>query len=235
VKTESANTFDEFAADYDAALDQGLKATGESRAFFARERIRCLSESLFHREPQTRRLMDFGCGTGDSAAILLRTLSAESVVGVEPSHETLRIARETHQHERIRFVESIDAALRETIDLVYCNGVFHHIDPVHRHSVLLEIYDAMVPGAYFGFWENNPWNPGTRWVMSRIPFDRDAIPISPREARRILTVAGFEVLRTDYRFIFPRTLRFLRWTEPLLCRFPIGGQYQVLCRKPVEP
>jgi len=47
----------------------------------------------------------------------------------------------------------------------------------------------------------------TRYVMSRCAFDEDAILISPREARALLMRAGFEIVRTDFRFIFPRALR----------------------------
>jgi hypothetical protein len=69
--------------------------------------------------------------------------------------------------------------------------------------------------------------------MRRIPFDRDAVPVWPSEARRLLQVSGFEILRTDFLFIFPQILRYLRNLEPHLARWPIGGQYQVLCRKPL--
>ena len=80
--------------------------------------------------------------------------------------------------------------------------------------------------------ENNPWNPGTRYVMSRIPFDADAITINPLKGRRLVRAAGFEVVRTDFLFIFPHFLRWLRPLEPALLHLPIGGQYQLLCRRP---
>ena len=80
------------------------------------------------------------------------------------------------------------------------------------------------------FWENNPWNPGTRYVMSRIPFDRDAITLTPPEARRMLQAGGFDILRTDFLFIFPRVFSWFRGVEPFLVQLPLGAQYQVLCR-----
>jgi len=86
-------------------------------------------------------------------------------------------------------------------------------------------------GGLFAFWENNAWNPATRYVMSRCAFDEDAILISPRGARVLLMTAGFEIVRTDFRFIFPRALRGLRKLEDLVYRLPLGAQYQVLCRK----
>jgi hypothetical protein len=83
----------------------------------------------------------------------------------------------------------------------------------------------------FAFWENNPWNPGTRYIMSRVAFDRGAITLTPPQSRALLRRAGFEVLRTDFLFLFPAMLRALRWIEPLASALPLGGQYLVLGRK----
>ncbi len=71
--------------------------------------------------------------------------------------------------------------------------------------------------------------------MSRIPFDRQAITLTPPEAARLLQDGGFEVLRRDSLFYFPKQLRWLRWIEPHLSQLPLGGQYQVLCRKSEKP
>ncbi len=43
-----------------------------------------------------------------------------------------------------------------------------------RSRALDYTYQALKPGGYFAFWENNPWSLGARYLMSRIPFDRDA-------------------------------------------------------------
>jgi hypothetical protein len=67
--------------------------------------------------------------------------------------------------------------------------------------------------------------------MSRCAFDRDAILLSPPAAKALLRDGGFEILRTDFRFIFPRALRAFRKIEDLVYRVPLGTQYQVLCRK----
>src|SRR5262245_44355393 len=83
----------------------------------------------------------------------------------------------------------------ERVDLVYCNGVFHHIPVGRRAAVIDYIYRSLRPGGLFSLWENNPWNPGTRYVMSRIPFDRDAIMLTAPETRRLLVAGRFEILR----------------------------------------
>ena len=48
----------------------------------------------------------------------------------------------------------------------------------------------------------------------------------------MLRNGGFEVLHTDFLFIFPHILNWLRWIEPMVSRLPFGGQYMVLARKP---
>jgi SAM-dependent methyltransferase len=116
------------------------------------------------------------------------------------------------------------------IDLAYCNGVFHHVAPGQRLEALALIHAALRAGGLFSFWENNPWSPAARYVMSRCAFDRDAILLSPPKARALLRRGGFQILRTDFRFIFPRALRALRPVEGAVYRLPLGAQYQVLCR-----
>jgi hypothetical protein len=66
--------------------------------------------------------------------------------------------------------------------------------------------------------------------MSRVEFDREAVTLSAPGARRLLTENGFEVIRTDFLFVFPRALAALRRLEPALAALPIGGQYLVLAR-----
>jgi SAM-dependent methyltransferase len=119
----------------------------------------------------------------------------------------------------------------EEIDLAFCNGVFHHIPLSERAAAVNYVYRSLQPGGLFALWENNPWNPGTRYVMSRIPFDHDAITLTPPEARRLVQAGGFEILQMDFLFIFPKMLRWFRWIEPLVSRLPLGAQYQILCRK----
>jgi hypothetical protein len=67
--------------------------------------------------------------------------------------------------------------------------------------------------------------------MSRIPFDRGAVTISAPGARHLLRQAGFQIVRTDHLFFFPRILRRLRPLEKRLAFVPLGAQYLVLARK----
>ena len=87
-----------------------------------------------------------------------------------------------------------------------------------RAGAIDYIYRALRPGGLMAFWENNPWNPGTRYVMSRIPFDRDAITLSAREAQGLIRTGGLDVLRTDFLFIFPKGTGLLPKTRTAACK-----------------
>ncbi|NUP07121.1 MAG: class I SAM-dependent methyltransferase [Polyangiaceae bacterium] len=224
--------FDDAASDYDAQLQRGLSASGEDKNFFAKGRVSWLSQGLSERGFSPSSVLDYGCGTGSSVPFLLDDLAAPSVVGVDVSSRSIEIARRLQRSSRARFETLEDYVPNGTIDLAFCNGVFHHIPPSQRAGAVEWIYRALRPGGIWAFWENNPWNPGTQWVMYRIPFDRDAVKVTPSEARRLLIAGGFEILSVDHLFVFPRFMRWLRPLEPKIANLPLGAQYQILCRKP---
>lgn len=223
--------FDAFAANYDQALAQGLSVSGESKDFFAEQRIRWVKHRLDGLRIDPQRILDFGCGTGSAAPYFRQLFPEAQLVGTDVSARSIEEARKLHAATGAHFDQHPGYRPDPPFDLVFCNGVFHHIPPDERAAALHYIRGALRPGGVFAFWENNPWNPGTRLVMSRIPFDRDAITLAPPEARRLVRAAGLRVLRTDALFIFPRPLKALRFLEPWLASLPLGAQYMVLAQR----
>jgi SAM-dependent methyltransferase len=224
--------FDDYAGSYDQDLGRGLRVTGEPAEYYAARRIEFLARKLEEAGVVARRAIDFGCGVGGTTPLLLRLPGLQSVLGLDVSERSIALAKQAQARPEIAFEVLRDHAPAADADLVYTNGVFHHVPRSERARALDHISRSLRRGGLLAFWENNPWNPGTRYVMSRIPFDRDAETISPPAARRMLREAGFVIRRTDTLFLFPRALRPLRALERLLCAAPIGGQYQVLCEKP---
>ena len=214
--------------EYDAMLQQGLRLTGEDKSYFLRGRLDLLSSLLPPGRPP-RRVLDFGCGTGDTTAELARRFPTADVVGIDTAERAVAHAQEIHGSNRVRF-EVLSAAPPDgAFDLCYVNGVFHHIPPDARPEALALIRAALGPEGHLALFENNPWNPGTRLVMSRIPFDRDAITISPREGAALLRSHGFRVAHAPlHLFFFPSALRAFRFIEPRLRWVPLGGQYLLL-------
>ncbi|HEX4055035.1 MAG TPA: class I SAM-dependent methyltransferase [Tepidisphaeraceae bacterium] len=228
----AAPEFNAFAENYDAALQRGISLSGENKDYFITARLRWLRRRLtqLSKLPASPTILDYGCGTGSAFSHLRETFHASRIVGVDVSTVELEIARKNHPWAITYTPDDLPADLKA--DIVYCNGTFHHIPPPQRPAALKLIFDHLRPDGLLSLWENNPWNPGTRWVMSRIPFDRDAITLSAPDTRRLVRTAGFEILRSDFLFVFPRFLAVLRKMEPALSRLPLGAQYQILCLKP---
>jgi len=226
--------FDQFAAEYDANLEAALAVSGEGKEFYANGRVDWLAHCLKQRSFTPSRGLDFGCGIGSTAPALREKLNLDSVLGVDVSPKSIATAVSAH-YPSCEFAMLNDARIHGEIDVAYCNGVFHHIPLAQREAALAYVYDSLKPGGIFALWENNPWNLGTRYVMSHCAFDRDAKTITPPAARRLLRNAGFEILRTDFLFYFPKALSFLRPLERLLIKPPLGAQYQVLAQKPASP
>jgi SAM-dependent methyltransferase len=226
--------FDEYADPdaYDAALEQGIAISGEDKSYFARGRVAWLAEILRSKNLRPLHILDYGCGTGTATPFLLDLIGPAQLIGVDLSARSIETARRLHVSDRVRFFTLDEYQPSGEIDLAFCNGVFHHIPLDARSAAVDYLARALRPGGLFSFWENNPWNPGTRLVMKRIPFDRDAITLSPPQARRLVASGGLEVLQTDFLFFFPRALAPFRKLEPRLARLPVGAQYQVLCQKP---
>ena len=223
----AADLFD-LSDEYEAMLRMGVDLSGEDPAYFLRGRVADMMRAL----PASwtpARILDFGCGTGESSAYLAEKYAGAVVVGVDTSESAVERARRRHGSARVQFGAIEALAGEPPFDLCYVNGVFHHIEPARRLEAVRAIHAALVPGGFFALFENNPWNPGTRMVMSRIPFDRDAQTLSFGETRKLIKTGGFRVAQAArFLFYFPRALAFLRVLEPALVRLPLGAQYCVL-------
>ena len=222
--------FDKFAAAYRECVNSTLGPAGEDSDYFARGRVDWLKRILAG-ELNIRTVMDYGCGVGLGTPHLFTLPSVEALIGIDVSEESLKQARANFSGEGVRFASLADYQPAAEVDLVVCCGVFHHIPLESRPEAVQFIYNSLRPGGWLAFWEHNPWNPGVVYIMNNSPIDQDAIRVNPHRARRMLRAAGFSLVRTDYLFFFPGFLGSLRFLEPALSRFPVGGQYLVLARK----
>ena len=222
--------FDEFAAGYNDYVDQSLKLSGEDCVYFARKRMQILLESIINeRHFNLYALLDFGCGTGNFYPIVTVHTPSIRYLGVDVSSESIDIAQKKYSSSCFSLMADFEPDA--SFPVAYCNGVFHHIDPEKRADAVRCVYDSLSVGGIFSFWENNPYNLGTRYIMSRNPFDKNAVLVSYKSAEQMLKEQGFRILRTDFYFYFPAILKSFRRFEFLFKKFPFGAQYQVLAIK----
>jgi SAM-dependent methyltransferase len=202
--------------------------SGEDKDYFANGRVKLLAMRLLQIGISPLKILDFGCGTGSAIPFLRSQFPQALIVGADVSQKSIEIAEQIHKDKNVQFILLENLRLDQSFDLVFCNGVFHHI-PKHERPAAIETIRAVLrTGGCFALWENNPWNPGTRLVMSRIPFDRDADPMNPLESKRMLVAGKFQIARIDFAFYFPKILKLFRCFEPMLFKIPLGAQFQML-------
>lgn len=220
--------FDSHVDSYDDDCMRGLKLTGESREYFARGRLELLQAWWKRtRRPEPETVIDYGCGTGEGTALLAEFFPYSSIIGLDPSEPSVELAATRHESDRVRFRRLEPGDSRPHAQLVHINGVIHHVEPSDRPRLMEDIRARLDDSGVLALFENNPLNPGTRMVMARIPFDRDAVPVLPWKATEMLRRGGFTIERQGYLFYFPRLLSALRPLESWLVRLPFGAQYGV--------
>lgn len=220
--------FNSCAGVYHQQLVRGLRVSGESPDYFAASRIAATARMAAMSNSTTERVLDFGCGVGTAAKFLLKAFPHAQIIGSDIAQKALDEAKHRHSDSRLAWVRDLSGVAPKSVDLIYCNGVFHHIPPKKRDAIILRLANLLRPGGHFALWENNPWNPGTRWVMSRIEFDRHAICLSPVETWKRLVTGGLNIAAVEHHFFFPRCLAHLRRLERSLRLLPLGAQYVVL-------
>lgn len=216
------NQFDEFSNDYEQVLASSTGNLSKDGRFHQAK-----LDALLQRLPQVRNarlILDFGCGIGGLIGFLANNFPKTSIIGCDPSVQSLGVARATHGgNSRIHFHQNIPAT--ESFDLILAANVFHHIQPEARAETLHMLRRHISPQGRLVVFEHNPLNPLTRFVVGRCPLDVDAVLVSRRSFTRLARDCGFSVEAGAYFLLLPVRAVWFRRIESLLCRIPFGAQY----------
>lgn len=117
-------------------------------------------------EIDARTIVDLGCGTGLLAVEL--ALDGRRVIGVDPAHGMLGIARRKRGAEQVTWIEGDSSAIgTPDADLVIMTGNVAQVflgDAAWR-ATLHDIYRALRPGGVLAFESRNPADRGwERWT-----------------------------------------------------------------------
>lgn len=214
--------FDRYARNYDAVLTTALGSDGEVDRF-AGYKIDEMSQRLA--ASSVRRVLDFGCGVGRSLPFLREAFPEAEVWGFDPSAECASAAQSRAPSARV--VSDWTMVDTASFDCVLAANVFHHV-PLHARLAELERCGTLLApeGSLFVF-EHNPFNPVTRRVFDRCPFDRDAVMIAPSDMLRLGRSAGLTVRRCAYTLFLPFRGRMVAALHRALAWLPLGAQYYV--------
>jgi SAM-dependent methyltransferase len=173
------------------------------------------------------RVLDFGCGTGEIAFGLARDPGIQEVVGVDASAGMIQEATRRHQkgQKKIRWLCCKKGKMPAgKFDWILSVNTFHHIAPARRVLIAKKLRTLLSAGGVMAIMEHNPWNPLTRWVVSRCPFDRGVQLLSPSLTDRLIKNLGLEPQRYFSGFMPPHFFGS-EFIEKLLSSLPLGVQY----------
>jgi SAM-dependent methyltransferase len=225
--------FDKFAEEYLATHTSNLAVTGESPDYFARYKIVEIARRLRSLGVAPKRVLDFGCGIGNSAPHLREAFPQAQITGVDVSEKSLAVAR-ARFGGAAEFVaydpNSAPPGPSEGYDLIFSACVFHHIEAAEHEAIFRRLHERLAPSGVMTIFEHNPVNPVSRYIVATCPFDENAVLIPAGELARRQKQAGFSRVAVTYTGFFPGPLKALRPLEPLMAKVPIGAQYYTLAR-----
>jgi ubiquinone/menaquinone biosynthesis C-methylase UbiE len=221
--------FDRYNETYDEILNSAIAFSGLNVDFFTRAKAQYLTRIMTDRFGDLSRLdlLDVGCGTGNLHPLLAQAV--RSVKGVDVSSECVATARERNPHVDYRLYEGNRLPFADaSFDVAFTICVMHHVPPNDWPSFARELRRVVKPGGIALVFEHNPYNPLTRYVVSSCEFDTDAVLLTGRTARRLLTEAGFSDVIIHNILTIPAVSRAILRIDRWFRRLPFGAQYYAL-------
>lgn len=160
------------------------------------------------------------------------TFPKAHVYGVDPSSKSIETAKK--KFPGIEFSINSDekeklAFEAKTFEIIFSAGVFHHI-PFEFHAAYTdELFRILKPGGHLVLFELNPLNPLTTFTFKRSPIDQNATMMTPCYSYRLLKKYG--KTKTKFYCFYPNMLRWLRFTEPYMTKFPFGALYATIMNR----
>lgn len=221
--------FDHFAVSYEKDINRALLPGLGNGAKFARIKAAhlCRQVAAVFGPAKKPSLLDAGCGIG-IVDELLKPLFPR-LAGFDVSPESVALARQRNPELRYEISDGSTFPFREKeFDAVFAICVLHHMSPCQRPGFVAEAYRVLRPGGALFLYEHNPWNPLTRWVVRRCPFDKDASLLNQSACRHLLQAGGFRPVDGGGLIFFPsEAAAWQSWEARWLRRIPLGAQFYV--------
>jgi SAM-dependent methyltransferase len=220
---DSRAEFDAHANDYEAKVQASLPELLSEGDYFSRYKVEMVAASQKGKTPQT--ILDFGCGIGLALKLFSEYFPGAKLFGYDVSPASIELAR--HRVPSAVLASDPQKLPEGYFDVVFIANVFHHVPPEARVGVMKVSRSLVKPGGRIYVFEHNPYNPITRRVFERCPFDQGAAMLSRPAMLELARSADLSVTAKRYTLFFPKQLRLFRCVEPFIDWLPLGGQYYV--------
>ena len=219
--------------DYLRDVDESIKFSGLDVDFFTAGKARWICRELLALRSGSSRLraLDIGCGIGTIHSYLIDAV--DELVGVDVSTDALSVARERNPRAKYAHYDGQRLPFSDgQFDVALTVCVLHHVAPSSWQSFLGEADRVLRPGGAMLVFEHNPWNPLTRIAVNRCTFDHDAVLLTARRVRELMTEIGFKEMRSRFIFFTPFRHAGAQWLDERLGFLPLGAQYYTFGVKP---
>ena len=236
MSSENRWAHEKYPEEYRGDVDSAINFSGLRMDMFVRGKITDVIDLLdtFGSGPiKDARCLDIGCGVGVSHPLLVDIVAR--LAGSDVSHEAIDTARSANPpvEYRVQKDELLPFA-SEGFDFCSTVCVMHHVPSDQWPGFVAEAWRVTKPGGLFAVYEHNPVNPMTRWAVWRCPFDHDAVLLRAGKVRELLVSQGFEIVTRRYLFFVPLDRPWARRFDRLLRWLPLGAQYVVCGRRPID-
>jgi SAM-dependent methyltransferase len=224
--------FDRFRDTYEEELNRVVSFAGQDADVYSRAKADAIVEVARENvgDPRTLSFLDVGCGTGATDRHL--TQRVRKLYGVDISTAMTERARAANPEADYQAYDGARLPFDDrSLDVVFAVCVVHHVPPSSWPSFFGELARVTRTGGVVVIAEHNPYNPVTRAIVNRCAFDEDAVLLSPRTSRRLLTTAGLAPLETRNILFVPWRWRSVERIERLLHKAPLGAQYLSVGRR----
>lgn len=219
--------FDDHKDDYNDLLRESVGFFSNDEAYFARYKTQIVRDAA---SSHPVRVLEYGCGIGRNIPFLREAFPNSEIQGSDIAQESLSLAK--LNNPGVKFFVEDGSWSGQPFDLIFVASVYHHIPPAERAAVTKDLFSRLRPGGEIYVFEHNPYNPVTRHIVNRCPFDADAVLLKPSELKSILRNASFDVTRTSYCLFVPPAFSRLAAFESRFGWLPLGGQYWVRGTRP---
>lgn len=228
--------FDKFSESYTATNDNQLKnLTGFNLDYFNEYKVKDFIHEIKQNDMNApKKILDFGCGVGNSLLFLNKYFPRTKIIGCDVSIKSLALAKiRTKDIKNIsfNFIKSKLTFQKHTFDSIFSSCVFHHIEPEKHIYWLKQLRYSLKSGGVLFIYEHNPINPFTKYIFKNAEFDKNATMISANKLKALVKKVGFRNVSIQYRSYFPKFLSAFIGIEKLLKNFPFGAQYYCVCKK----
>ncbi len=223
--SDQHRAFDDYYEEYNTLMEKNLRIVTPKGniSYFAEHKMAIFKKLV---KPEPARILEYGCGIGNNLPFLRQNFPGIPIWGCDTSEKSLEIARQRFPDIRF-FLISGEGTGDFRSDCILVADVIHHIPGPFRDHYMKKILGFLEAGGEIVFFEHNPYNPLTRFLVSTCPFDDKAELLSLRCMRGLLRKHGLTVKESGYCFYFPEFLRYFDAFEHLLTWIPLGGKYYV--------